>query len=81
MNKKIVIVGTYQEGMNVIREQGLARVNCIVITPDNWHDLRGRKFIEADIVWGRIPEGQSFGPEFWNYLEATLAISHINLAE
>lgn len=71
---KIVIAGSPAEGMHALRAAGQSLVNVVIITPQNWRStLRGRVFTEADIIWGSIPEGICFGPDFWNYLHAILA--------
>lgn len=74
MAKKIVIADTYIHALNTARVHGIPPVNAILVSPKNWRQqIRGRNFTEKDIVWGPMPEGQVFGVQFWEELDAILA--------
>lgn len=75
MASKIVIAGSASEGMQALRDARQSLINVVIITPQNWRSaLLGRTFTEADIIWGHIPEGMAFGPEFWDSLDLVLAM-------
>lgn len=74
--KKIVIAGTERAAFLALKDTGISPVHAIILLPGQWRlAMRGLKFSHADIVWGHIPPGTEFGPDFWDELELILAIS------